>query len=169
MKRSAANLSQRSPFDAFLSAPIGEEKNGMLLSVLSALARLDLDPWREAAELARMPKQAAKQRLTSLIEALPDSLSTRPEPETISTRLFTLLPRGASSTIASSKTFPVAGAELNIRGAIFVLAVYLLFAAGMMGAKWSASSPRPSPGIDSARASAASEVRPLTPSVSSSR
>jgi hypothetical protein len=58
----------------------------MLLSVLSALARLDLDPWREPAELAQMPKQAAKQRLTSLIEMLPEAPSTRPEPETISTR-----------------------------------------------------------------------------------
>ena len=141
----------------------------MLLSVLSALARLDLDPWREAAELARMPKQAAKQRLTSLIEALPDSLSTRPEPETISTRLFTLLPRGASSTIASSKTLPVAGAKLNIRGAIYVLAVYLLFAAQMMAAQLFASSLHPSPKIESAQASTASEVRPLTSSPGSTR
>ena len=141
----------------------------MLLSVLSALARLDLDPWREAAELAQMPKQAAKQRLTSLIETLPDTLSTRPEPETICTRLFTLLPREASSSIASSKTFPVAGAELNIRGAIYVLAVYLLFAAQMMGAQWLASSLHPLPKIDSAQVSAASEVRPLTSSPGSTR
>ena len=141
----------------------------MLLSVLSALARLNLDPWREAAELARMPKQAAKQRLTSLIEALPDSLSTRPEPETISTRLFALLPRGASSSIASSKTFRVAGAELNIRSAIYVLAIYLLFAAQMMGAQWLASSLLPSAKIDSAQSSAASEVRPQTSSLGSTR
>ena len=38
-------------FDPFLFAAIGEEQNGMLLSVLSALARLDLDPWYEAASL----------------------------------------------------------------------------------------------------------------------
>ena len=56
----------------------------MLLSVLSALARLDLDPWREAAELARMPQQTARQRLTFLIEALPNQPPTRPEPETVS-------------------------------------------------------------------------------------
>ena len=65
MKHPATVVAQRSEFDRFLFAPIGEEKNGMLLSVLSALARLDLDPWREAAELARMPKHTAKQRLTS--------------------------------------------------------------------------------------------------------
>ena len=141
----------------------------MLLSVLSALARLDLDPWREAAELARMPKQAAKQRLTSLIEALPDAPSTRPEPETISTRLFALLPRGASSSIASSETFPVAGAALNFRALIYALAVNLLFMVAIMGAQWAASSLHPSPKIDSAQASAASEVRPQTPSPDSSR
>ena len=72
MKNSATIMSARSEFDAFLFAHIGEEKNGMLLSVLSALARLDLDPWREAAELARTPQQTARQRLTSLIEALPN-------------------------------------------------------------------------------------------------
>jgi hypothetical protein len=44
-----------SEFDNFLFASIGESRNGMLLSVLSALARLDLDPWQEAAELARLP------------------------------------------------------------------------------------------------------------------
>ena len=73
MKNSATIMSARSEFDAFLFAHIGEEKNGMLLSVLSALARLDLDPWREAAELARTPRQIARQRLTSLIAALPKS------------------------------------------------------------------------------------------------
>ena len=43
-----------SEFDDFLFAPIGEERNGMPLSVVSALARSDLDPWQEAAQLARL-------------------------------------------------------------------------------------------------------------------
>lgn len=169
MKHSATVLSRGSEFDAFLFAPIGEEKNGMLLSVLSALARLDLDPWREAAELARMPKQTAKQRLTSLIEALPDGPPTRPEPETISTRLIALLPRGGSSSIASSETFPVAGAALNSRALIYALLVNLLFVAGMMGAQWAGSSLHPSAKIESAQASAASAVRPQTSSPDSRR
>ena len=141
----------------------------MLLSVLSALARLDLDPRREAAELARMPKQAAKQRLTSLIEALPDAPPTRPEPETISTRLIALLPRGASSTIAPSEKFPGVGAALNSRTLIYALLIYLLFVAGMMGAQRAASSLHPSAKIDGAQASAASPARPQTSSPGSSR
>ena len=44
-----------SEFDDFLFAPIGDDRNDMPLSVLSALARLDVDPWEEAAELARWP------------------------------------------------------------------------------------------------------------------
>jgi hypothetical protein len=38
----------RSEFGAFLFASIGEESNGMALSVISALARLGIDPWQEA-------------------------------------------------------------------------------------------------------------------------
>ncbi len=60
-------------FDPFLFAAVGEERNGMLLSVLSALARLDLDPWFEAASLSRLPAAAATQRLTSLLSSLPNA------------------------------------------------------------------------------------------------
>ena len=44
-------------FDDFLFAPVGEEQNGMMLSVVSALARSDVDPWQEAAKLARLPRE----------------------------------------------------------------------------------------------------------------
>jgi hypothetical protein len=46
-------------FDEFLCAPIGADRNGTGLSVLSALARLNVDPWQEATSLARMPREAA--------------------------------------------------------------------------------------------------------------
>ena len=59
-------------FDKFLYAPIREDRNGTPLSVLSALARLDVDPWQEAASLARMPRETAATRLTALIAALPN-------------------------------------------------------------------------------------------------
>jgi hypothetical protein len=35
-------------FDEFLRASIGEDRNGTGLSVLSAFARLNVDPWQEA-------------------------------------------------------------------------------------------------------------------------
>ena len=48
MTSAVSAFGRKSEFDSFLCAPIGEERNGMLLSVLSALARLDVDPWQEA-------------------------------------------------------------------------------------------------------------------------
>jgi hypothetical protein len=47
-------------FDDFLFAPLGEERNGMRLSVISALSRLEVDPWQEAASLAELPGNAPR-------------------------------------------------------------------------------------------------------------
>jgi hypothetical protein len=82
-----------SEFNAFLFSTIGEGRNGMPLSVVSLLARRNLDPWLEAASLAAMPADAATRRLDSLIRELPDQPLTLPDSRTIATRLITLLPR----------------------------------------------------------------------------
>ena len=66
----------------------------MLLSVLSALARLDLDPWFEAESLSQLPAPAATQRLTSLLSSLPGAQIKVPAPAAIM-RLVRLLPHAA--------------------------------------------------------------------------
>lgn len=48
-----------SEFNEFLFAPVGEEGNGTVLTVLSAFTRLGMDPWGEAALLSELPKEAA--------------------------------------------------------------------------------------------------------------
>ena len=58
-------------FNDFLFAPIGAERNGGYLSVVSALARLDLDPWAEAAKLAKLPVEVATQKLSILLQEVP--------------------------------------------------------------------------------------------------
>src|ERR1700733_8256760 len=88
-----------SEFDEFLFASIGKDQNGMLLSVISALARLDVDPWQEAGELARLPREAAIERLASCIAALPGGLSAPPAPGTIAAGLIALLPSQVRSNI----------------------------------------------------------------------
>ena len=82
MTRSIMASQLGSEFDDFLFASIGDDGNGMLLSVLSALARLDVDPRQEAADLAQLPVATALERLTSLIAALPDAPSVRRDPGT---------------------------------------------------------------------------------------
>jgi hypothetical protein len=90
-------------FDDFLFAPLGEERNGMRLSVLSALTRLEVDPRQEAAKLAELPEATASERLASLIALLPNEPLMHRDPETIAARLVALLPRRASSNAAPLK------------------------------------------------------------------
>jgi hypothetical protein len=82
---------RRTEFDRFLFAPISEERNGMLLSVLSALARLEVDPWQEAAALTNMPTEDATARLTRLLSSLPSYAENPPGAGTIA-GLIALLP-----------------------------------------------------------------------------
>jgi hypothetical protein len=90
----AASVSRLGPeFDDFLFAPIEEDRNGTLLSVLSALARQNLDPWQEAADLARLPVETAIRRMTDWIGALPDAPSGRRDAGAIARRLIARLPR----------------------------------------------------------------------------
>ncbi len=90
----------------------------MLLSVVSALARLDLDPWQEAANLTGLPVGTATERLASLIAALPDAPPARLSPGTIATRLIALLPRQTRSDVAPRETPTGAGAVTNPRATV---------------------------------------------------
>jgi hypothetical protein len=58
--------SLESQYDAFLFASLCENDE-MTLSVLSLLARLDLDPWQEAGRLAQLSKEQAINSLASKI------------------------------------------------------------------------------------------------------
>src|ERR1700678_839363 len=121
MTRCTSIAPRGSEFDSFLFAPIGEDRNGLLLSVLSALARLDVDPWQEAARLALLPRDAAIQRLASLIAALPDSPSAHQDPGTVAGGLLALLPRQALTDIPLRETLLSAGAVTNSRVLMFVI------------------------------------------------
>lgn len=71
----------------------------MPLSVLSALARLDLDPWKEAAELSDLPRETATQRLAALIVRLPGGRWTQTDSREIAHRLIEHLPRRSSPAV----------------------------------------------------------------------
>lgn len=91
-----------SEYGPFLYASVGDEANGMMLSVLSMLARRDLDPWKEAAELATLPVDAAARRLAALIAALPGTAG-RVEAGGAANRLVFLLPKRAHPTTLPSE------------------------------------------------------------------
>ena len=89
----------RPEFNDFLYAPIGAERNEMPLSVLSALARLNVDPWEEAAQLSELPKDTATQRLATLIARLPGGRWAEVDSGAIADRLIELLPHRSSSKV----------------------------------------------------------------------
>ena len=93
-----ASLSRLDPqLNGFLFAPIGEDGQGITVSVLSALARRDVDPWEEAAKLASLPGETAISRLATLIAPLPDGPAASLDPKVIAARLIALLPSHSSS------------------------------------------------------------------------
>ncbi len=95
---------QNSDLNRFLYADIGIEASGMTLSVLSILARRGLDPWQEAARLARMPPVAATDGLATMIATIPAGLWSAPDAAQIAARLVRLLPgRGEAVPAAASR------------------------------------------------------------------
>jgi hypothetical protein len=104
-----------SEFNDFLFAPIGEDQNGMLVSVLSGLARSDVDPWQEAARLAQLPRENATRRLAALIGALPDRAEPFPDPGMIATRLIALLPRRSRFDFEPQQNFHSSLTAMHLR------------------------------------------------------
>lgn len=168
MTRPASVSRLGSEFDDFLFAPVGEDRNGMLLSVLSALTRLDVDPWQEAAKLARLPWNAATQRLASLIAALPDEPSAQRDPGTIAARLITLLPRRDGSSVPPHQASLGVGAETRFR-AVTRAVIYAIFMAFVLAAQCIMASPQTPVQVDNAHSPASSTVSPKVPSQSSGR
>jgi hypothetical protein len=76
----------------FLLAIISEAPNGTQLTVLSALAQANVDPWEEAARLSAMPKVTAEKALVSMFDRIPGRDWSPSEEATIAARLVELLP-----------------------------------------------------------------------------
>lgn len=91
-----------SEFNGFLYASIGEEKSGHELTVLSALARLGLDPWGEAARLSELPREAATRALAAAIASLPEGNWKASESQSIARRLVKNLPVPGSRSAGTS-------------------------------------------------------------------
>ena len=77
----------------------------MRLSVISALARSNVDPWEEAARLAAMPRAIAEKTLLSILDLVSGRSWKSPEAAAISARLVRLLPQsGEAATMDAAGT-----------------------------------------------------------------
>jgi len=164
-KRSNAFFSLKRDFDNFLFALVGEDQNGMDLSVNSALARSNVDPWEEAAALTQLPHDLAMQRLTTLIAALPEGSSRHADPAKIAERLIALLPRH------SARLFPPNTAVASARSLVGSLSgsqifIFAILLGSMAGGQWLASNLKPAPLPNQAVTPACNAPAPQPPSPS---
>jgi hypothetical protein len=136
--RPRSTTSLGSAYNSFLFASISDDAGAAPLNTVSVLARLDIDPWQEAAELSCLPKESAIQRLADLLVRMPDRPIGLPDAEVIATRLVALLPGSriprasfASPTINSGRTFNPTSVAIGFGCAIAVLVSGLLQAASI--------------------------------------
>lgn len=99
----------RPDLDPFLFAVVREERDGIPLSTISALAQLGLDPWDEAGRLASLAKRDAFEQLTGLLLRLPGpSRPLAEEVRLIAVALIDVLPRanGIAEPAGTRRTGP---------------------------------------------------------------
>jgi hypothetical protein len=166
MSCSSVSLSLGSEFDEFLYAPIVEDSRGMCVSVISALARLDLDPWKEAAELAQLPKEIATRKLTSLIARLPDCPASLGDASAIAACLVDLLPRRTGIKSASREQLIGDGA-LTSSPTVIAL-VYVIFWIFILSLQYVAATHLPPARFENPDASNSTLALPLVAPPSSS-
>jgi hypothetical protein len=124
----------RPDLDNFLFATVGEEREGMPLSVISALTTLGLDPWVEATRLSSLQNRDAVEQLVPMIARLPGERWAPPQIRQIALGLIELLP-ATSRVRTAGDAAPQASAKI-VPPMTFWL-VCLLFAAAIA---WMAAS-----------------------------
>ena len=115
--------------DRFLFASVGEEVDGIPLSVMSALARLDLDPRAEAARLSHVAGEAAADQLARTIARLPGGRWTASEMRRIAAGLIELLPLATKS---SQDDVVTSSADHKISARALPFLVYLALAGAVL-------------------------------------
>ncbi|MEX5729794.1 hypothetical protein Ga0609869_003147 [Rhodovulum iodosum] len=116
-------------FERFLYASVGEDRNGYVVTVLSTLARLGLDPWKEAAELVTLGRDAAQARLGTRLARFRDVPTLASDHGRVARDLSQLLPDGPTSGTLKRASATVADGHSGTTGVIWaVLAIiFVLF------------------------------------------
>jgi hypothetical protein len=158
MTSRAPSPSMNPEFDNFLFAPVREEKNGMVLSVISGLTRLEIDPWTEAARLSALPKAIAAQTLAPIIARLADGGAELFDARKVADRLISLLPTG-TSPVSVERADRGDGRSRRLWLAIWLICIVLAGTVGFRGATTRQEAPADSNPV---AAPAATTASPLT-------
>jgi hypothetical protein len=117
--------------DGFLFAAVGDEKDGIPLSMVSALTRLDLDPWAEAGRLSSLSRREAVEQLARLLTDLPGMPRPLPESRQIAEGLVERLPKNVSDPVPPVRPRRWVSAVWPSQ---FWVIFFVLAAAGVVGA-----------------------------------
>jgi hypothetical protein len=93
----------RPDLDEFLFVTVGEQIEGVSLSVISALVRLGLDPWKEAGRLSSLSSAEAAEQMARLIAELPGHFRPLKEAREIAPYLVCLLPKHNTARAAAAQ------------------------------------------------------------------
>jgi hypothetical protein len=155
-----------SEFNDFLFAPIGEDRNGMTMSVLSGLVRSDVDPWEEAAKLAQLSGETATKELAALIGALPDIAASLPDSRMIAARLIALLPQPLGANGRPQQMPPHSAGEVMESHPWVIYVVFMCF---VLGTQFLIAGHQLPPKSDSSEVKAGSSNSPTLPPPKSSK
>jgi len=135
MEKSSVLTPHPPEFGRFLFASVGEDRNGHGVTVLSALARLGLDPWTETAELVALGRDAARARLGSLLARFRDVPALASEHARVAGDLSQLLPQGPTQGSATRAAWSVANGHPRFGSAIWLVTaiVFMLLQLAMVG------------------------------------
>jgi hypothetical protein len=122
-------------FERFLYASVGEDRNGYVVTVLSTLARLGLDPWKEAAELVALGRDAAQARLGTRLARFRDVPALASDHGRVARDLSQLLPESPPSQTLKRAASTVADGSLGKSGVIWTILaiIFVLFQMFMVG------------------------------------
>jgi len=143
----------------------------MPLTVLSALARMDVDPWEEASKLTHLPQESAVTQLASLLGALRNAPVSGLDPARIAAPLIALLPCPRDRALPVLSAFAQAvptkhPAAVSTLLTVLTYVIFMLVSQWLMGSlqatRQRQSPPTSAPAIDSPRVPTSSEG-PQTP------
>jgi hypothetical protein len=110
MRSSEAFVLNNSLVNPFLFAEVGLEASGVPLTVLSVLARLGEDPWRQAQDWASQSKETVVDQLADCIRQMPMGPEAIRDARITAKRLILLLPGAQKAAHAVGAS--VAGSSL---------------------------------------------------------
>lgn len=125
-----------SEYNPFLFSVVDDPDGELPLTVLTALTRLGFDPWREAARLSDLSREAAARSLAEAIAKLPGKACEAANLAATAARLVSWLPARGVSIVTALRAEPKEVSRMSagntsrlamlLLGVGLVMAIYLV-------------------------------------------